>query len=142
MADTLSLDTAVTFIIGRGGSVRLVGDDPQLAAVGAGGGLREIQASYGAGGLSERHPLAEVRGSHLDRGRVHAGDPTTTLDAVFNAWQADRSQGLDAIMLAPTRELVSRLNQRAQDHRLAGGAPGRQVELADGNRASVGDLII
>jgi hypothetical protein len=27
---------------------------------------------------------------------------------------------LDAIMLAPTRELVSRLNQRAQDHRVAG----------------------
>jgi hypothetical protein len=27
MADTLSLDTAVQFVIGRGGSVRLVGDD-------------------------------------------------------------------------------------------------------------------
>ena len=45
-------------------------------------------------------------------------------------------------MLAPTRELVSRLNQRARDHRLAGDIPKRQVELADGNQASVGDLII
>jgi ATP-dependent exoDNAse (exonuclease V) alpha subunit len=27
MADTLSLDTAVQFIVGRGGSVRLIGDD-------------------------------------------------------------------------------------------------------------------
>jgi hypothetical protein len=45
-------------------------------------------------------------------------------------------------MLAPTRELVSRLNQRAQDHRFAGATRGRQVELADGNAASVGDLII
>ena len=45
-------------------------------------------------------------------------------------------------MLAPTRELVRALNQRARDHRLAGSAPGRQVELADGNQASVGDLII
>jgi AAA domain len=35
MADTLSLDTAVQFIVGRGGSVRLVGDDQQLAAIGA-----------------------------------------------------------------------------------------------------------
>ena len=33
MADTLSLDTAVQFIIDRGGSVRLVGDDQQLAAI-------------------------------------------------------------------------------------------------------------
>jgi hypothetical protein len=49
---------------------------------------------------------------------------------------------LDAIMLAPTRELVRSLNQRARNHRLAGATPGRQVELADGNLASVGDLII
>ncbi len=45
-------------------------------------------------------------------------------------------------MLAPTRELVRALNQRARDDRLASAAPGREVELADGNRASVGDLII
>jgi hypothetical protein len=45
-------------------------------------------------------------------------------------------------MLAPTRELVRRLNQRAQDHRLAGTTPGQQVDLAHGNRASVGDLVI
>ena len=158
MADTLSLDTAVQFIIGRGGSVRLIGDDQQLAAIGAGGVLRDIQASHGAVRLTELHRFAdpaeaaatlalrdgrpEALGFYLDRRRVHVGDPTTTLDAVFNAWQTDRSQGLDAIMLAPTRELVRRLNQRAQDHRLAGTTPGREVELADGNRASVGDLII
>src|SRR5665811_1067592 len=48
MADTLSLDTAVEFIVGRGGSVRLIGDDQQLAAIGAGGVLRDIQATHGA----------------------------------------------------------------------------------------------
>ena len=158
MADTLSLDTAVQFVIGRGGSVRLVGDDQQLAAIGAGGVLRDIQASHGAVRLSELHRFTdpaeaaatlalhdgqpEALGFYLDRRRVHVGDPTTTLDNVFNAWQADRAAGLDAIMLAPTRDLVRRLNQRAQDHRLAGTAPGRQVEIADGNRAGVGDLII
>jgi ATP-dependent exoDNAse (exonuclease V) alpha subunit len=40
MADTLSLDTAVQFAIGRGASVRLVGDDQQLAAIGAGASTR------------------------------------------------------------------------------------------------------
>jgi len=158
MADTLTLDTAVQFIIGRGGSVRLVGDDQQLAAIGAGGVLGDIQASYGAVRLTELHRFTdpaeaaatlalrdgrtEALGFYLDRGRVHVGDPTTTLDAIFTAWQEDRSRGLDAIMLAPTRELVRSLNQRARDQRLAGTAPGRQVELADGNAASVGDLII
>jgi ATP-dependent exoDNAse (exonuclease V) alpha subunit len=158
MADTLTLDTAVAFIIGRGGSVRLIGDDQQLAAIGAGGVLRDIQASHGAVRLTQLHRFTdpaeaaatlalrdgrpEALGFYLDRQRIHVGDPTTTLDSVFNAWQTDHSHGLDPIMLAPTRELVNSLNQRARDHRLAGTAPGRQVELADGNAASVGDLII
>ena len=158
MADTLSLDTAVQFIIGRGGSIRLIGDDQQLAAIGAGGVLRDIQASHGAVRLTELHRFTdpaeaaatlalrdgrpEALGFYLDRRRVHVGDPTTTLDAVFNAWQNDRSHGLDAIMLAPTRELVSRLNQRARNHRLADTTPSQEIELGDGNRASVGDLII
>ena len=150
MADTLSLDTAVDFIVQRGGSIRLVGDDQQLAAIGAGGVLRDIQASHGVVRLTELHRFTdpaeaaatlalrdgrpEALGFYLDRRRVHVGDPTSTLDTVFNAWQADRSHGLDAIMLAPTRELVRALNQRARDHRLAVTAPGREVELADGNR--------
>jgi AAA domain len=158
MADTLSLDTTVQFVIGRGGSVRLVGDDQQLAAIGAGSVLRDIESIHGAIRLTELHRFTdpaeaaatlalregrpEALGFYLDWQRVHVGDPTTTLDAVFNAWWADRSQDLDAIMLAPTRELVRALNHGARDHRLAGSAPGQQVELADGNQASVGDLII
>jgi conjugative relaxase-like TrwC/TraI family protein len=48
MADTLTLDTAVQFAIGLGASVRLVGDDQQLAALGAGGVLRDITHTHGA----------------------------------------------------------------------------------------------
>src|SRR6185436_10160763 len=59
MADTLTLDAAVQFIIGRGGSVRLVGDDQQLAAIGAGGVLRDIAHTYGAVRLTELHRFAD-----------------------------------------------------------------------------------
>ena len=59
MADTLSLDTAVAFIEQRGGSVRLVGDDQQLAAIGAGGVLRDIQARHGALRLTEVHRFTD-----------------------------------------------------------------------------------
>jgi hypothetical protein len=45
-------------------------------------------------------------------------------------------------MLAPTRELVAELNRRARDHRLGNVPVGREVRLGDGNRASVGDVII
>ncbi len=53
MADTMSLDTAVAFITSRGASVRLIGDDQQLAAIGAGGVLRDLDATYGALRLTE-----------------------------------------------------------------------------------------
>ena len=48
MADTLSLDTSVQFAINRGANVRLIGDDQQLAAIGAGGVLRDITHIHGA----------------------------------------------------------------------------------------------
>jgi conjugative relaxase-like TrwC/TraI family protein len=158
MADTLALDAAVQFAIDRGASVRLIGDDQQLAAIGAGGVLRDIKHAHGALQLTELHRFTEpaeayaslalrdgkpgALGFYLDHGRVHVGDIATTTEDAFSAWLSDRSAGLDAIMLAPTRELVAELNRRARDHRLGSLPAGREVHLADGNQASVGDLII
>ncbi len=159
MADTLSLDTAVQFIVGCGGSVRLIGDDQQLAAVGAGGVLRDIEKCHGAARLTELHRFQdpaeaaaslalrdgrpEALGFYLDRQRIHVGDLAALTENLFEAWRADRSRGLDSIMLAPTRDLVGKLNRRAREHRLASAlAPGPEVILADGNRASAGELII
>src|SRR5215213_3396512 len=45
-------------------------------------------------------------------------------------------------MLAPTRRQVADLNQRARTQRLAGHQPTLEIDLADGNQASVGDLVI
>ena len=158
MADTLSLDTAVQFAIGRGASVRLVGDDQQLAAIGAGGVLRDIKHTHGALLLAELHRFtdpAEAQATlalrdgdlkgldfYLNSGRVHVGDLATTTEDAFTAWVQDRSAGLDAILLAPTRDLVAELNRRARDHRLNGEVPDAVARLADGNQASVGDVII
>jgi conjugative relaxase-like TrwC/TraI family protein len=158
MADTLSLDTAVQFAINRGASVRLIGDDQQLAAIGAGGVLRDIEHTYGALHLTELHRFTdpaeaaatlalregkpEALDFYLDHGRVHVGDIATTTHDAFAAWVSDRAAGLDAIMLAPTRKLVAELNRQARDHLLGGHPPAREVRLADGNQASVGDVII
>ncbi|UFN45180.1 MobF family relaxase [Nocardioides okcheonensis] len=173
MADTLSLDAAVTHVLERGGSVRLIGDDQQLAAIGAGGVLRDIRTHHGALHLSEllrftnpaeaaaslalREGRTEALGFYLDHHRVHVGDLASVSDDVFTAWHSDRALGLDSIMLAPTRELVSELNYRARtarldepDHRDSAeeatgareGTRSRSIRLGDGNEASVGDLII
>jgi conjugative relaxase-like TrwC/TraI family protein len=158
MADTLTLDAAVQFAIGRGASVRLVGDDQQLAAIGAGGVLRDIKQTHGALHLAELHRFtdpAEAAASlalregkpealdfYLDHGRVHVGDLATTTQDAFAAWVSDRAAGLDAIMIAPTRNLVAELNRRARAHRLDHSPAASEVTLADGNLASVGDVII
>ena len=99
MADTLSLDTAVQFIVGRGGSVRLIGDDQQLAAIGAGGVLRDIQTTHGAVRLTELHRFndpaeaaaslalrdgrPEALGFYLDRQRIHVGDLAALTENAF-----------------------------------------------------------
>ena len=158
MADTLTLDTAVQFALGRGASVRLVGDDQQLAAIGAGGVLRDITHTHGALHLTELHRFtnpAEAAASlalregkpealdfYLRHGRIHVGDLAKTTEDAFTAWVSDQASGLDAIMLAPTRELVAELNRRARNRRLDSHPVGREVHLADGNQASVGDVII
>lgn len=183
MAGTADLDAAVSFLIGRGASVRLVGDDQQLSSISAGGVLRDIAHETGALALSHVVRFARTPGGraeaaaslalregdpaalafYLDHGRVHVGDVATATEQAFTDWRADREAGRDAIMLAPTREVVAGLNERARADRLATQAalaqqatrPGRlwrtpprasalprDVRLADGARASVGDTVI
>jgi AAA domain len=130
----------------------------KLAAIGAGGVLRDIKQTHGARHLAELHRFtnaAEAAASlalregkpdaldfYLDHGRVHVGDIAQATEDAFTGWVLDRSAGLDAIMLAPTRELVAELNRRARAHRIDHSEATGEVPLADGNRASVGDVII
>lgn len=158
MADTLSLLQVVRHVLDAGGSVRLIGDDQQLATIGAGGVLRDIETTHGvlrldelvrfrdpaegAASLALRAGRPEALGFYLDQKRVHVGDLATMTTDVFTAWSNDRQRGLDSIMLAPTRELVAELNTRARHQRLNGAPAGREVWLSDGLPASAGDTIL
>nr|WP_300142354.1 AAA family ATPase [Propionicimonas sp.] len=158
MADTLRLDYLISWALDRGASIRLIGDDQQLGAISAGGILHDVTTTHGAARLdevmrftdpAEAHASLALRdgdpaalGYYLDHDRVHVGDPATASSQLFDAWLADTRAGLDAIMLAPTREHVAVLNQAARRHRLAGHQPRREADLADGNRASIGDTIL
>jgi conjugative relaxase-like TrwC/TraI family protein len=158
MADTLSLDRAIDHVVSRGGSVRLVGDDRQLSAIGAGGVLRDIEAEYGACRLTEivrfldpaeaaaslalRVGRTEALGFYLDHDCIHVGDLASLAEQVLDGWSQDRAAGLDALMLAPTRDLVSELNRAAQLRRQDGQHAGRGVALADGNTCAAGDVVI
>ena len=167
MAATTDLAAAIDYITSRGGQVRLVGDDRQLASVAAGGVLRDIAHQIGAVTLSEVHRFRNRDGSlnhaeaaatlalregdpsaiafYADRGRIHVGDLGACADQAYAAWAADRAADTDSVLIAPTRDLVAELNTRARNDRLAGldeKEIGPVLTLADGTKVSEGDRII
>lgn len=157
MADTPTLDRIIAACTGRGARVRPIGDDHQLAAVGAGGVLRDIATTHGAVRLEEvvrftdpveaaasldlRAGDRAALGFYFDHDRVHTGDADTCLADVLDAWTAEQEAERECLMLAPTRDLVAGLNRAARTSRLAATIPAAEVELADGSRDSVGDTI-
>jgi DNA primase catalytic core len=159
LASSHNLDIAIQYVLGRGGSVRLVGDDRQLAATTAGGLLRNLQAEHGALTLNEvmrfidkaegaaslalRAGDATALGYYLDRGRIHATTVDAVADQVFAAAQAHLARGADVLMIAPDLQLVAALNERARAVRLdREGLQGRQARISGGETASAGDLVI
>ena len=105
MAATADLATLVIFALDRGASVRLVGDDQQLASVAAGGILRDLVHQAPAASLSVVHRFADpgeaaaslaVRqgdptclGYYTGHQRIHVGDPGAAADQAYRAWRAD-----------------------------------------------------
>lgn len=164
MAGTRDLAEVARQVVDAGGSVRLVGDDQQLAAVAAGGIFRDLAEQGNAHGttatLTELHRFTDpaegaatlaIRDGdpaaldhYLDHDRVHAGDTADVLETAYAAWKADQREGLSSLLLAATRDTVRELNQRARTDRLdtTGQPPGREVTLSDGTRATTGDTVV
>jgi ATP-dependent exoDNAse (exonuclease V) alpha subunit len=98
---TAELAAAAGYVTARGGIVRLIGDDQQLAAVGAGGVLRDIQHTIGAVTLSKvrrfddpaeaaatlavREGDAGALGFYADHRRIHVGDISSVTDQAYPA---------------------------------------------------------
>ncbi len=158
MADTITLDRVIGFAVTRGATVRLIGDDQQLAAIGAGGVLRDIARTHDVVRLDEvvrfddpveaeaslalRDGDRAALGYYLDHDRVHVGDQQTVVDEVFDAWLREQNAGRDCLMLAPTHDLVQQLNERARTARLAENPAHDETLLRDGTHASVGDVVL
>ena len=168
MASTLDLDTVIAHALARGASVRLIGDDQQLASISAGGILRDladrhetvtlstvVRFTHPETGPAEAAASLAIRagdpagiGFYIDHHRVHVGADATAADMAYQAWAADIAAGRDSILLAPTNDLVAQLNERARLDRLAHTttttatpASAATVTLADGLTASAGDWI-
>lgn len=159
MTSTRDLWAVVDHAIARGASVRLVGDDQQLAAVEAGGILRDLKLEVGAISLTElvrfknpeesaatlamRDGDVNAIGFYLDNGRLHLHDESTIAQAVYEGWKRDVDAGLKSLMLAYSNDLADELNRKARADRVAAGVVGGpEVALRGGQVAAAGDVIV
>lgn len=160
MVSTRDFDALVTIAAERGALVRVMGDDRQLSAVGAGGALRLIDREVGAVRLDElfrfkneeeaaatlrlREPAAvgkdEPFAWYRENGRVAGGDGEAMTQKVFAAWQKDISDGKTSLMMGSSNESVAALNALAQAHRIStsGEPTGEGVILRPGSAPGAG----
>ncbi|BDU00995.1 MobF family relaxase [Nocardia sputorum] len=149
------------FLTERGATIRCIGDDHQLPAIEAGGAdadmnsaapdhtltlphvVRFASTAEATASLQLRSGDPAALGWYLDNGRVNAGHHGATHDDAYTGWITDHLSGRDSIMLAATHDVVTALNSRARADRIARteADTGPECVLADGLRASVGDVI-
>ncbi|MBD1270769.1 relaxase domain-containing protein [Aeromicrobium tamlense] len=161
LAGTLTLDRITALAAEAGAKVLLVGDWAQLQSVDAGGAFNLLaQNRDDVPELSDVHRFTHEwekraslelrRGSdqaidtYIRHGRVREGATGDMNDAAYLAWRADVRAGRESVLVAESASSVIDLNTRARAERILDGdtSAGRDVLLADGTRASAGDIVI
>ena len=161
LADTTTLDRLTGIAAGAGAKVLLVGDPHQLQSVDAGGAFALlVDRRADAPELTEIHRFTnewekdaslalsrgdvEVISTYARHKRIREGVTDEMLDAAYDAWRADCAAGRASILVTESARDVRALNERARAERLLldGAVDGREVDLVDGCRASVGDVVI
>jgi conjugative relaxase-like TrwC/TraI family protein len=139
--------------------IALVGDPMQFTAVGRGGMFGLLADTFGAIELDsvhrftntcERHASLQLRQGDIDvleiydsHDRLHGGTATQMERAAVNTWWQHRQAGDDVLLMAPTNDTVTVLNERCQQRRIRAGEidpASRHTEIATGS-VFVGDEI-
>ncbi len=161
LAGTHTLEKITGLASEAGAKVLLVGDWAQLQSVDAGGAFSMLaEARDDTPELVEilrfdhdweasataalREGDTDVIGTYVREDRVREGNTDAMTDAAYDAWRHDIQAGLASVLVTEAKATVTKLNQRARAERILSGETeaGREIELADGNRASTGDLIV
>lgn len=142
----------------RGWRIALVGDPLQFSAVGRGGMFGLLVDTFGAIELERVHRFehewergaslrlrsgdATVAGDYDAHGRLRGGTVDQMERAAVARWATCRSEGRSVALMAPTNEVVERLNQRCQRVRIRRGELDDNAGLATGPYTlHVGDKI-
>jgi hypothetical protein len=154
LADVIAQATAAD------AKVILACDTQQLQAVENGGGLSLLAGALGfvqltkpvrfrewweqAASLRLRDGDTTVLADYDQHARITGGEPEQMMDAAAADYLALALDGTDVLLMAADHALRRELSRRIRDDliRLGIVAAGPAVQVADGVRASVGDLII
>lgn len=161
LAGTTTLDRISGIADAAGAKVLLVGDPYQLQSVEAGGAFallvdrrtdapeltdihRFVNEWERHASLALRRGEVEVISTYMRQKRVCEGLTDEMLDRAYEAWRADCSAGKASILVTESSHAVRALNERARAERLLldGAVDGREIPLAAGNSASIGDVVI
>src|SRR6266496_1508177 len=90
------------------------------------------------------HGSSCVLAEYDRRGQITGGDPEQMMDAAAAAYIALTLDGTDTLLMAADHALRRELSRRIRDDLIQLGIvqPGPAVTIANGTRASPGDLII
>lgn len=163
MVGTRALEAIAAQCAAAGAKLVLVGDDHQLPEIDAGGAFRGLAERLGACELTEvrrqsdaadRAALADLRNgrpgewllSADESGQlvVERGTEAQYGHLVADWWHGSEAleQG-EALILAPTREAASQLNERARAYMRAAGRLGdRELSVAGGDAFAAGDRVM
>jgi conjugative relaxase-like TrwC/TraI family protein len=161
LASTATLDRITGIAEAADAKVLLVGDPYQLQSVEAGGAFSLlVERRMDAPELTEIHRFAnkwekhaslalrrgevEIISTYARENRIREGLTDEMLDQAYDAWRADSQAGKASILVTESSHVVRALNERARAERLLLGraVDGQELELGDGSRASIGDVVI
>lgn len=158
---TLALEEISAQASKAGAKILLVGDWAQLAAVDAGGAFGMIVRDRGdditelsqlwrftadwekAATVQLRLGRASILDTYVEHDRVSWGYTEALIQEAIDAWKADETSGLEALLVAPTNELATQLNDVARQWRVNQGlVDATHTTQIQTGVASVGDRIV
>ena len=160
MVPTGDLAAVEAIATGCGAKVLLTGDPAQLSSPGPGGAMRLLADEHGyyqlvtvqrfdaewerEASLRLRAGDADVLAEYDQRGRILEGTAEEMAAAAVRRWLADYLSGKESLLMAGTNVQAADLARRARESLAALGVVGVDdlIELADGNVAGPGDLIV
>ena len=161
MFSTPDFADIVDYAARAGAKVAVALDHQQLQAVESGGGASLVTRTQGYVQLPEpvrfseqweriaslalREGRVSALAGYAEHGRIRAGTAEEILDAAAQAYVAHRLEGKDSLLIARSHELRREACRRVRDdlqHLGLVARDGPSIEIAGGQRASVGDLIV